>query len=77
MDSVNASEMGILRHTAKNRRYCGETPEIRTLVNKGLMKSVGRVEWCPDEYFALTERGCDLLRAFNDPAYLKIELESR
>lgn len=74
MQSVNAAEMDVLRHTARNRRYNGTTPEIESLVAKGLMRNIGRPDWVPDDYFALTEAGRELLAAFNDPAYLKIEV---
>lgn len=72
--SINLEEMDVLRHTIRNRRYCGETPVVRSLVDKGLMKSVGRVDWCPDEYFAVTDAGRDMVAAFTDPSKIPLHL---
>jgi hypothetical protein len=50
----------ILDHTinrAAGGRYCGTSPVMLELCEAGLMKSAGRVQWCPDEYFTVTSYG--------------------
>lgn len=50
----------ILNHTEFNAaggRYCGDSPEMQELVAAGLMRSLGKVSWCPDEYFQITKEG--------------------
>jgi len=44
-------------HRAAGRLYCGDSPEMRELVAAGYMESVGRVSFCPDEYFKITQAG--------------------
>lgn len=72
--TITSEEMDVLRHTIRNRRYCGETPVVRSLVEKGLMTSCGRVSWCPDEYFAVTAKGRETVEAFSDPNKLPLHL---
>lgn len=56
-------------HTANrtaNGLYCGDSPDMQELVAAGLMVSVGRKSFVPDEYFKLTAAGYEALK--NRPA---------
>ncbi len=58
--NLTAEHLDILEHTAKRaagRKYCGGSPEMTELVSAGLMRSLGKVAWCPDEYFTITQDG--------------------
>lgn len=53
----------ILDHTlnrAARRMFCGDSEDMRILVEKGLMKSAGKAPFCPDEYFTITKKGEEL-----------------
>lgn len=63
---LNKEQIQILRHTAKNRRYCGGSADMDALVAAGLMSDCGRVGWCPDNYYALTDAGRSVLHAYDD-----------
>lgn len=56
---LNQEHIGILQHTSRatKRVYCGDSPEMQELVRMGFMRSLGKVAWCPDEYFTITESG--------------------
>lgn len=59
----------IMKHTATraaNNAYCGDSPDMQDLVQRGLMRSVGKVAWCPDEYFKLTPLGSTTLQLVNE-----------
>ena len=58
---MNGEQIEIMKHTADNRFYCGDSPEMKELVKKGMMESAGRKSFVPDEYFALTKSGKDYL----------------
>ena len=63
--TFTTEHLAILDHTlnrAAGGRYCGGSPEMDELVQSGLMKSSGKVAWCPDEYFRITELGRMALR---------------
>lgn len=50
----------ILKHTLRRAaagRYCGDSKDMQGLVQLGLMRSLGKAGWCPDEFFALTTEG--------------------
>jgi hypothetical protein len=50
----------IMEHTARraaNQHYCGDSYEMRVLVQQGLMKPIGRKSFVPDPYFTLTAEG--------------------
>jgi hypothetical protein len=58
-------QLAIMRHAATraaNGHYCGDGPDMRALVARGLMESAGRKPFVPDEYFRLTEQGREFLR---------------
>ena len=57
---VTHEQWCILDHTltrAANRRYCGDSPAMQWLVKRGLMTSLGKTGWCPDEFFTITGKG--------------------
>lgn len=56
----------IMEHTrdrAAGGFYCGDSPDMRKLVEMGLMESAGRKSFVPDEYFKLTAKGREVLRS--------------
>lgn len=63
--SMPEEHMAILDHTvsrAAGGRYCGDSLAMQELVRAGLMHSLGKAAWCPDEYFTVTEAGRSALR---------------
>jgi hypothetical protein len=61
---LNKKQVEILDHTARraaNGRYCGDSPNMQALVAAGLMVSLGKAAWCPDEYFGITKEGREAL----------------
>jgi len=61
---LNKEHIAILDHTlhrAAGNRYCGDSEEMQELCKEGLMKSLGKVAWCPDEYFIITDKGRSVL----------------
>lgn len=64
-EALTTEQISILRHTrdrAAGGRYCGDSPAMQALVAVGLMESLGRVSWVPDEYFGLTAAGRRMLK---------------
>ena len=60
LSDLNTEEQSIMKHTligAANGRYCGDSEAMKHLVALGLMESVGRLSFVPDEYFRLTPAG--------------------
>ena len=66
---LTENQIGIMHHTKYRASvpgaYCGDSPDMQVLVRLGLMKSLGKVSWCPDEYFGLTTEGHEKLRELN------------
>lgn len=65
---LTSEHMEIMDHTirrAANVFYCGSSPAMKELVAAGLMVSVGKTSWCPDEYFRITADG---RKAFREEA---------
>lgn len=63
--SMNTEQLSILNHTenVKPRKvFCGDGPDMQELVRLGYMQSLGKVSWCPDEYFAITAAGIAALK---------------
>ena len=61
--ALTPKQFDILHHTmhrAARRCYCGDSSDMQALVSRGLMKSLGKVAWCPDEYFTVTAAGAAL-----------------
>jgi hypothetical protein len=63
MSDLNGEQLAILIHTNRNGRFCGDSADMRVLVAKGLMTSLGKVKWCPDEYFQITQAGREAIKA--------------
>jgi hypothetical protein len=59
---MTSEQMSILEHTQRNGRFCGDSPDMQALVAAGLMVSLGKASWCPDEFFGLTNQGREFLR---------------
>lgn len=58
--TLTQQQRDILHHTMHNAsggRFCGGGSVMDSLVAAGFMRSLGRVSWCPDEYFGITEDG--------------------
>lgn len=67
---MTREEFSILDHTlhrASSGRYCGDSPEMQSLVKAGLMRSLGKASWCPDEFFAITEEGREAYKSHASP----------
>ena len=66
MSELPHKHLEILRHTrhrAAGGLYCGDSPEMQSLVRMGYMVSAGKKAFCPDEYFRITSRGIQALNA--------------
>jgi len=63
--NLNKEQMAIMSHTDRNRVYCGDSPDMQELVEMGLMESLGRKSFVPDEYFRLTGKGRSTLNKVN------------
>ena len=62
MSELNAEQKSILEHTNKVRIFCGDSPDMKILCDKGLMESAGRKSFVPDEYFMITNNGISELQ---------------
>ena len=60
---VRGEQLEILKHTNRNGRFCGDSRDMQALVAKGLMRSLGKAAWCPDEYFQITGAGREAIKA--------------
>ena len=63
---LNKEQLAILDHTAHRAAgglYCGDSPDMQKLVDAGLMVSAGRKSFVPDEYFRMTSKGRETLKA--------------
>lgn len=72
--NLTPNQLGILSHTANraaNKQYCGTSDDMLILVSHGLMRSVGKKSFAPDEYFELTATGITVLRLY------RLQLNSR
>lgn len=62
---LTKEQIDILDHTvnrATGSRFCGGGTVMDSLVKLGLMRSIGRVSWCPDEFFTVTDMGIAALK---------------
>ncbi len=62
--TLTKEQADIIQHTlyrAAGGRYCGDSIEMQELVKWGLMKSLGRCSFVPDEYFGVTSKGREAL----------------
>ena len=60
VDQLTSEQIGILKHTAFRAAggfFCGDSPEMKSLVAMGLMEFAGRKSFVPDRYFRLTVAG--------------------
>lgn len=57
---LSNEHLGILRYTSRvsaNGLFCGNSKEMEELCKEGLMESVGKKSFVPEEYFAITRKG--------------------
>jgi len=67
---LNKEQLEILNHTVYRTAqgaFCGDSPDMQILVEKGLMVSVGRKSFVQDEYFQITSIGRAMLRSAQQP----------
>lgn len=60
MSKLTKTQIDILDHTrnrAANNLFCGDSADMQCLIRMGLMYNAGIKSFCPDEFFALTEKG--------------------
>ena len=65
MKDITKSQREILEHTTyrtANKMYCGDSEDMQSLVQAGLMRSAGKTGFCPDEFFTVTVAGRSILR---------------
>lgn len=68
LDMLTKKQVSILDHTAHRAAgglYCGDSPDMQGLVALGMMVSAGRKSFVPDEYFRMTGKGREALKAYN------------
>ena len=64
-ETLSSEERDILLHTmhrAAGGLYCGSSPEMITLIKRGLMVYAGRKSLVPDPYYRITPKGCEAIR---------------
>lgn len=57
---LSKNQIEILKHTlyrAAKGLYCGDSPDMQSLVKRGMMCSQGTTGFCPDEFFCITALG--------------------
>lgn len=59
----NDEHLAILSHTNKNKLFCGGSPEMDLLVERGYMEYAGRKSFVPDPYYRLTPKGIAFITA--------------
>jgi hypothetical protein len=67
---LNREQLSILDHTinrACRGMYCGDSPDMQSLVERGLMEFAGRVSFVPDPYFRITAAGREAWKAHQPP----------
>lgn len=58
--SLSREQREILEHTAYRAAqglFCGDSPDMQSLVAAGLMEEAGQKAFVPDTYFRLTRKG--------------------
>ena len=66
--ALDQRHIEILDHTvnrAASGRYCGGGETMQELVDIGLMRYVGKMAWCPDQYYEITDKGREQLSLHN------------
>ena len=64
-ETLSSEERDILLHTmhrAAGGLYCGSSPEMDSLVERGLMEYAGRKSFVPDPYYRITLKGFEVLQ---------------
>ena len=62
--NLSKQHIAILNHTAHvaaGGRFCGGGEVMEELVDIGLMKYIGKVAWCPDKFYTITDKGFGVL----------------
>ncbi len=62
--NLSREQREILDHTvhrAAQGLFCGDSPDMRSLVAAGLMEEAGRKSFVPDTYFRITCKGREAL----------------
>lgn len=63
---MNIKQLEILKHANRpesHGQFVGESPEMDELVERGMMKDIGRPSWCPDTFYQITQSGRDFLKS--------------
>lgn len=63
---LTSEQIAILSHTvnrAAGGRYCGGGKVMNQLVGMGLMLYIGTPAWCPDPFYAITDKGREALKS--------------
>ncbi len=58
---LSTSQKEIIKHTIKNRLFCGGSKDMDALCDVGYMKFVGRKPFTPDPYYSVTTSGREAL----------------
>lgn len=65
VSELTKEQTNILDHTAhraSQNAYCGDSEAMQGLVSLGLMRSLGKKSFVPDEYFTITSAGREALK---------------
>lgn len=65
-NNLNHEQSEIIRHTIQNGIFCGGSPDMDILCDKGFMVFVGRKSFVPDPYYRLTTAGREAIRESNE-----------
>ncbi len=57
MMELTKEHLEILKHTAKNDLFCGDSKEMQELCELKMMEFVGKKSFVPDPYFRLLPDG--------------------
>ena len=63
VELIQGEQLEILKHTHRNGRFCGDSPDMQALVAKGLMVCLGQPAWCPSPYFQITGAGREAVKS--------------
>lgn len=58
---IKNEHVEILKHTAKNGLFCGDSREMQELCDLKMMEFAGRKSFVPDPYFRILNDGKSLL----------------
>lgn len=62
VELIAGEQLEILKHTNRNGRFNGDSPDMQALVAKGLMVCLGQPSWCPSPYFQIAQAGRDAIK---------------